>query len=332
MLNKGVASKERKWRSCLEPMIFLKSPNFWYSKPNILQKIVLGPIAGVYSYISTRNYWGRYRYKSEKSRVIAVGGLTLGGSGKTVVTKSICEFLKSKNKKVAVLSRGYGRSSVETLVVDNKIHSYKDVGDEPLLLSYSVPVYVGKDRSKSAKLAEQDGFEFLILDDGISQKYLQPDVKLLVIDQEQGFGNGEMFPLGPNRLDFEKIKADINGIILLGKEKTNLLNENIFFGRIQEDLSRICGKIIAFCGIGYPDKFFRSLQKFDLIRTVTFPDHYPFSENDIMKLITEADAQNAQLVTTEKDLMRIPLKYRNKILSIPVKIVWDDDISTFLSF
>ncbi|MDR0678434.1 MAG: tetraacyldisaccharide 4'-kinase [Holosporaceae bacterium] len=317
-------------------MIFFRTPKFWYENPNILQKIFLKPIANIYSHISTKNYWKDYRYKSLKTKVIAVGGITVGGSGKTMVVQSICEKLKEKNKRVAVLSRGFGRLSEETLLVNSKIHSYKDVGDEPLLLSSSTLVYVGKDRSKSAKLAEQDGLEFLILDDGITQKFLKPDIKLIVIDEEQQRrGNNEMFPLGPNRLDFNKIKSDINGIIVLGQHpQPHFIDDKIpvFLGEIQFDFSQIKEKVVAFCGIGYPDKFFNSLKNIDVIKKVIFPDHYPFSEKDLSRLVAEAESQNAQLVTTEKDLMRIPLKYRSAIAILPIKIIWKNSIDPLFAF
>jgi tetraacyldisaccharide 4'-kinase len=302
-------------------MIFFRTPEFWYRKPNAIQRLILGSIANIYSYISTRNYCGDYFYKSSKARVIAVGGITVGGSGKTLVARFLAEFLQSQGKKVAVLSRGFGRSSNEILKADNSIHSYKDVGDEPLLLSHFVPVYVGKNRAKAAQSAEDDGAEYLILDDGISQKYLKPDLKLIVVDSEQRFGNGEMFPLGPNRLNFEKIKFDIDGIVVLASTDNDffVFNEKIptFFGKIQTSLPKN-KKLIAFCGIGYPEKFFNSLVNCE--EKIAFPDHYPFSNDDIEKLLLKAKNAHAQLVTTEKDIMRIPQNYRDRISVISASI------------
>ncbi|MDR2158104.1 MAG: tetraacyldisaccharide 4'-kinase [Holosporaceae bacterium] len=313
-------------------MIFFQTPKFWYKKPSILQKIFLKPIAAVYSYVSARNYWKGYRHISPKTKVVAVGGITIGGSGKTMVVQSICDILKFKNKKVAVLSRGFGRLSNETLRVDNQIHSYEDVGDEPLLLSYSVPVYVGKDRSQSAKLAERENYDFFILDDGITQKYLKPDLKLVVIDGEQGLGNGEMFPLGPNRLNFEKIKSDVDGIIVLGQNSdfNKFWDGPAFFGEIQQDFSSIKGKILVFCGLGYPDKFFNSLKNFEVVKKVVFPDHYPFPETVLQKLIREAEILGAQLVTTQKDLMRIPSRQSQAIVAVSAKIVWKNPIDALI--
>jgi tetraacyldisaccharide 4'-kinase len=306
-------------------MILPGTPKFWYREPNFIQKLLLQPIAGIYSYISTKNYCGDYFYKSSKARVIAIGGITVGGSGKTPVTESIARFLHSRGKKTAVLSRGFGRSSNKILKADPAIHSYKDVGDEPLLLARSVPVYVGKDRAKSAGAAEIDGAEYLILDDGLTQKYLQPDLKFVVADSRQRFGNGRMFPLGPNRLNFEKIKFDIDGIIVLasGDDDFFVCDEKIptFFGRVQTDFPQNGNRnVIAFCGLGYPDKFFDALK--NCAEKIEFPDHHPFSDEDVEQLLLKAKKIDAQLVTTEKDLMRIPPKYRDKITAISVSIAW----------
>jgi tetraacyldisaccharide 4'-kinase len=317
-------------------MPLFRTPAFWYKQPSFFQKIILKPISSLYSYISTKNYKKDYQHKSSGAKVIAVGGITVGGSGKTMVVQSICEILKSKNRKVAVLSRGFGRLTKETLLVDNKIHSHREVGDEPLLLSHTAPVYVGKNRFESSKLAEaQEGFEFLVLDDGITQKSLEPDVKLIVIDREQRLGNGEMFPLGPNRLNFEKIKADINGIIILGKKGKSFINVGdipVFYGEIQQDFSHLKKRIVAFCGIGYPDKFFNSLVNFEVMERVIFPDHYPFSSDDLEKLHLKAKHFDAQLVTTEKDFMRIPPEYRNSIATVPVRIIWKTPFAAAIDF
>jgi tetraacyldisaccharide 4'-kinase len=311
-------------------MIFLKALKFWYQKPSLPQKILLKPVANIYSYISTKNYWSGYSHELKGIKVIAVGGITVGGSGKTMVVKAVCEILKSKNKKAAILSRGYGRTNTETLRVNTEIHSYRDVGDEPLLLAETAPVFVGKDRFKSAQLAKDEGFDAFILDDGITQKFLKPDIKLVVVDDNQRFGNGEMFPLGPNRLNFEKIKADIDGVIVIGKRKQkNAFGDiPVFWGKILQDFSKIREKIIVFCGIGYPDKFFNSLRNFVVIEKIAFPDHNPYSNEDLERLISTAKIYDAQLVTTEKDFTRIPIKYRSVVIPVPARIAWAESEKT----
>ncbi|MDR0677148.1 MAG: tetraacyldisaccharide 4'-kinase [Holosporaceae bacterium] len=306
-------------------MIFFKTPSFWYRKPNFLQKLLLKPISQLYQCISEKNYRKKYKYKS-KFRVIAIGGMTVGGSGKTPVVESICNIIKSNKQTVAVLSRGFGRSSKETLEVNNLSHSYKDVGDEALMLSRSVPVYVGKDREKSAKLAELKKFDFLILDDGLMQRSLKPDIRLVVIDAQQGLGNGELFPLGPNRLNFSLINDDIEGVIILNGNIDFMLEKiPVFHGDFQYDFSQIKERILVFCGLGHPEKFFNALSSFSIAKKVVFPDHYPFSEEDIQKLISESKSLEATLVTTEKDLVRIPLKYQSLISTVPISIKWKEN-------
>ncbi|MDR0753715.1 MAG: tetraacyldisaccharide 4'-kinase [Holosporaceae bacterium] len=313
-------------------MIFFKAPKFWYHKPSLLQKILLRPIANIYSYISTRNYWGSYGHELKGAKVIAVGGITIGGSGKTMVVKAFCEILKSRNKKAAILSRGYGRINTETLRVNTEIHSYRDVGDEPLLLAKTAPVFVGRDRFKSAKLAENEGFDAFILDDGITQKFLKPDVKLVVVDDNQRFGNEEMFPLGPNRLNFEKIKADIDGVVVIGKQNRkdafNYGDIPVFCGKILQDFSKIRKKIIIFCGIGYPDKFFNSFGNFEVIEKIAFPDHNPYSNEDLERLISAAEIHDAQLITTEKDFTRVPIRYRGFVTPVSARVAWTESEKT----
>jgi tetraacyldisaccharide 4'-kinase len=290
--------------------------------------MLLRPLSWIYSQIAEGNYRKNYTHEYNKSQVIAIGGVTMGGSGKTVVVQKVCEILNGE--KVAVLSRGFGRKSRQTFLVNPLMHSYEDVGDEPLLLSRSVPVYVGKDRAKSAELA--GNFDFLVLDDGITQRSLLPNVKLLVVDAEQRFGNGEMFPLGPNRLNIAWLKFNIDAAIVIGGDSRlavaipELDGIPLYHGTLQQDLSQLNrSRIVAFCGIGYPNKFFRSLEKHvDIVDRISFPDHYPFSTADIEKLLLLGDRLQAQIVTTEKDLVRIPRPYRDNIATVPIKLIWSN--------
>lgn len=317
--------------------MILKTPKFWYdSHPNVVIKYILTQFSKVYSLFMKWHYNKKYKCKLAKSKVIAIGGITAGGSGKTIVAVSLCEILKKINRKTAVISRGFGRSSDKICLVNRKIHTFNDVGDEPLLISQYADVFVGNDRAKSAMLAEREGHNLLILDDGVTQKHLCPDVKFIVVDTSQGFGNGAMIPLGPNRLSFDIIKHDIDAVIIIARdsiEKTDEIQSQIpdsiplIFGYLEEDFSNIKlnERIFAFCGIGYPQKFFNSLhKKLHVVRTLSFPDHHPFSDDDITDLIDEARLCNARLVTTEKDFMRIPKRFHDLISVVSVKIIWKD--------
>ena len=316
--------------------MYLENPKFWNkSSPNFFVRLFLKPLSRVYSKISKMNYEKPYEYISESAKVVAVGAVTMGGSGKTVVTSAICDIFNAANKKNAVLSRGYGRKSNEILLVNPDVHTFEDVGDEPLLLARKSPVIVGKNRGEAMHFANQrfnENFDFFILDDGIMQKSLRPDIRLVVIDSRQKFGNGEVFPLGPNRIFFEDIKHDIDAIIYLRNEGDAFIETEIDFkpvitGIIKQDYSKIDlnQKFYAFCGIGYPKKFFDSLKNLDVVKIKAYPDHYPYSVNAIYRLEDEAQNLGARLITTEKDLMRIPAILRKFITAVPVKIVWDNE-------
>ena len=211
--------------------MYLENPKFWNeSSPNFLIKLLLSPLSRVYSKISKMNYKRPYEYVSENAKVVAVGAVTMGGSGKTVVTSAICDILNMAKKKNAVLSRGYGRKNDEILLVNPDIHTFEEVGDEPLLLARKSPVIVGKNRGEAMHFANHhfnENFDFFILDDGIMQKSLQPNIRLVVIDSRQKFGNGEVFPLGPNRIYFEDIKDDIDAVIYLRNEGDTSMASNI---------------------------------------------------------------------------------------------------------
>ncbi|MDR1335191.1 MAG: tetraacyldisaccharide 4'-kinase, partial [Holosporaceae bacterium] len=167
--------------------MFFKTPEFWFSPPSALLRYLLKPLSTVYATISHMNYEKQYKYKSRWAKTIAVGAITAGGSGKTVVVSAFCSILKAHKKKVAVLSRGYGRKTGHDIgniiKVDPAIHSFEEVGDEPMLLARVADVFVNEDRAMGAQLAEASGsYDFFLLDDGIAQKNIKPDLKFVIID------------------------------------------------------------------------------------------------------------------------------------------------------
>ena len=313
-------------------MIFFKTPEFWYKDPGLLRKLCLKPISEIYRLISNYRYHMPCDVSLHGKKVIAVGGITAGGSGKTVVVGSICKMLKENGKKFAILSRGYGRKVSGALKVDNSVHTYMDVGDEPLMLSKQFDVFVGKNRAETAEMAEEmlGECEYLILDDGLTQRYLEPTKKIVVVNNEQLFGNGEMLPLGPNRLDFEEIKSDIDALLVLKREEDDTVasfeNIPVCYGNIKQNFENISGRVMVFCGLGYPQKFFRIFSNFEVAQTIAFPDHYPYKDEEIRELLAEAFRLKAQLVTTEKDLMRISSKYWPQIKTVGIDVAWESQI------
>lgn len=314
----------------------IKPPKFWYdnSRPSFLVT-TLYPISKIYSFFAELSYKSKYECLEAGAKVIAVGGLTIGGSGKTPIVIALCDLLKEQKKQVAVVTRGYGRISKDLLKVDPRKHTYLNVGDEALLIAKHAEVYVGTNRTECVRLADNDGYNLVILDDGLTQKHIKPNIKLLVIDNQQKFGNGYMLPLGPNRLNFDIIKDDIDAVIIVrtieafgaeGLESEVPSSIPILIAETKFDFSKFASneRVLAFCGIGYAGKFFETLsRKMNIVKKIEFPDHYSYSDDDITDLIDEANLCKARLVTTEKDLMRIHKQYHDFIRAIPMKIKFE---------
>lgn len=328
-------------------MLFLKAPSFWNKTHGVfwcIWYLFLKPISLAYAFFSKMHHNKPYKHKTlNGSRVISVGGCVIGGSGKTVVVSHICGILRSKNLPSAVVMLGYGRAKNDTTVVDHQKHSYCDVGDEPFMLSKrGFDVVVGPDRYTCAKLATNKlKSKVIILDDGFSQRDLQPSINIVVIDSMQLFGNGEVFPLGPNRVDFNSIKHTIDVIIII-KSSTHLSTDSssddfcvtmqlnnpsvkILTAHTQTsiDIDK-SQRVFAFCGIGFPEKFFNSLQDYNVVGTQSFPDHYPYSKNDIEKIIEKSKILNASIVTTEKDHVKIPDEFKRNIIPSKLEILFNN--------
>lgn len=323
-------------------MMLMRAPKFWYSSSNnVFSELVLYPLSKIYSFFAALNYKAKYNYKDSELKIIAVGGITIGGSGKTPTVIALSEMLSNIKKRSVVLTRGFGRISSEVLKVDNKKHVFQQVGDESLLISRYVDVFVGTDRAKCARMAKKLGHDLMILDDGLTQKYIQPDVKLVVIDNQQGFGNGYMLPLGPNRLSFNIIKGDIDAVIIIKtfqyenaeKIKSEIPESiPIIFAYPKYDFAQVKPgeRCLVFCGLGYPEKFFRILDdKMHIVKRVEFPDHHSYTDDEITDLLDEANLYKVKLVTTEKDIMRIPKRYHDFISTVPMKIIFNDTAKLF---
>ena len=303
-------------------MIFFSTPKFWYKKnPGIFLRI-LSKIAG-YIHI----FFQKKEYKFKPSiKTIAIGGVTVGGAGKTPIARYLSKILSEKGYKPAICLRGYGRKTEEDIVVDLSKHTFEDVGDEALLLAKEATVIVAKSRKNGHDIAQKLGCDFLILDDGLSQRDILPTVKILVVDGYQGIGNGLMFPFGPLRQAILSTVKDADFAFLSNDDKHNLYNILSAEGkcltcRTVPDLSDIPDNIVAFSGLGMNEKFFASIrQHFNIIEEFGFPDHYPYKEEDIANMAK----LGYQLVTTEKDFQRIPAHLRENVKFVKIELECDD--------
>ena len=312
----------------------LKTPKFWFKNNDEINPLL-------YTLKSLSKLWEfliRFRLKNglwEKMPipVMCVGNLTVGGSGKTPVTMSLQKLLEEMGIKACVVSRGYG-GKIQRPHYVTKNDTYHKVGDEPLILSKNGSIIVSKNKKDGIIKAYNDGFDLVVLDDGFQNSRIKKDLSLVVVDSQILFGNELIFPLGPLREPIQSGLSRADAIVLIDynpsviNRKINKLKRDykvgFFDGLVNE--KKVIGhssnkKVLAFSGIAFPEKFHNSLKrlKYTIVKTKVFPDHYPFTSKDILKLKKLAESKNLQLITTEKDMVRIPKIFHEFIDQIQIE-------------
>ncbi|HEV8013953.1 MAG TPA: tetraacyldisaccharide 4'-kinase [Stellaceae bacterium] len=261
---------------------------------------------------------------------ICIGNLTAGGAGKTPVVLSLAALLRARGRKPHILSRGYGGSLTGPLQVEAARHTAGEVGDEPLLLAAAAPTWIGGDRIASAQAAIAAGADILLLDDGFQNPALHYDIALLVVDGGYGFGNGRVMPAGPLREPVATGLARAGAVVMIGDNVSRLA-----FGTVPMLGARLAAvaaadlrgaRVFAFAGIGRPAKFFATLTELGaaIAWIREFPDHHPYRDGELDTLAAAAQAKSATLITTEKDWVRLPAAWRDKIRALEVELRWDD--------
>lgn len=265
-----------------------------------------------------------------KARIVCVGNLTAGGTGKTPVAIAIATELVARGFNVWFLSRGYGGQLRGPAVVEVVRHSAAETGDEPLLLAGAAPTVVSRDKRAGAKLAEQHGAEIIVMDDGHQNFELAKDLSLVVIDAQKPFGNGRMLPAGPMREPVRQGLARADAVVLVGDGNMKVPRVAVpvirvsLVPRTSRDYRGL--RVVAFAGIGQPHKFFDTLKMLGaiLVETRIFADHHAFKEHEIADLKTAARSSDARLVTTEKDFVRLTAEQHQGIEVVPVHAVFEN--------
>jgi tetraacyldisaccharide 4'-kinase len=264
--------------------------------------------------------------------VFCIGNITVGGTGKTPVALWLGRFLVGLGRKPAYLSRGYGGSEPGPLKVEPLDHDADAVGDEPLLLAKVAPTWIGADRVATAKAAIADGADCLILDDGFQNPSLAKTCALVVVDAGVGFGNGRVIPAGPCRENPASGLKRAAAAVLIGNDAHKLgprlaRHLPVFGARLEPRApERLAGRdVVAFAGIGRPQKFFDTLGAMGarVVRRFAFDDHHPYVAADVQPILDEAFALGAVPVTTEKDATRLPPDQRQQVDVVAVDIRWD---------
>jgi tetraacyldisaccharide 4'-kinase len=295
----------------------MRAPGFWWREPGIAARL-LGPPAVLYGALAAR----RMERPGKRSAlpVLCVGNFVVGGTGKTPFAIAVAERLAGLGERPAFLTRGYGGALLGPVIVNPAKHTSRDVGDEALLLARHAETVVARSRPDGARLIEQTGASAIVMDDGLQNPKLSKDFTFAIVDTETGLGNGLCLPAGPLRAPLSDQWKLAQALVLMGpaSEAGRLLEQEaklrglpvIATSLVAEEsvTTRFAGRrVLAFTGIGRPQKFFATLRATGAIVVAErgFPDHHHFSARELDALGAEALQAGAELVTTEKDLVRI---------------------------
>ena len=307
----------------------MRAPDFWLTDGCMAK--ALSPFsllwragAGIRAMTTTMRHPG--------CKVFCVGNFTIGGAGKTPTAIALYHTLHKMGISAHFLSRGYGGKETGPHRVDPMQDAASDVGDEPLLLARTAPTWISRDRGMGAETARNAGAEAIILDDGLQNPSLIKDCSFAVVDSVFGIGNGRIIPAGPMRETLEQGLAKVRAIILIGDGNPPFLKNlpasvPVLRARVVPcNGADFAGRrVLAFAGIARPAKFHDSLRAVgaDIVATVDFADHHPFRPHELADLRQRAASLNAELVTTEKDLMRLPVAARNDIRTLDIVLEFE---------
>ncbi len=314
----------------------MRAPDFWAPQARPGERFVacaLSPLSAAFSIAGCARQCLTRSWRAAVP-VICVGNLNAGGAGKTPCVLSIVERLATRSIDAHVLIRGYGGSATGPINVDPTRHDSRAVGDEALVLGAAAPTWVGGDRRAAARAAIAAGAQVLVMDDGFQNPSLVKDLSLVVIDGGYGFGNGRVMPAGPLREPVARGLARAQAVVLVGDDRTNVT------ARLDDRLPLLRARlapapggpelegraVVAFAGIGRPDKFFETLDDGGarVVARHAFADHHPYKKYELTRLVAQADAAGARAVTTEKDAVRLPAAERERIDILRVRLEWAD--------
>ena len=286
----------------------LKKPKFWdYKKPNIIAYLLL-PIAFLIQiFVSLFRKTNAQKFKI---KIICVGNIYIGGTGKTSLSIKLNQILNQKKIKSCFVKK-----------------FYKNQVDEQNLLRNNGKLFISSKRIDAITKAEKENYDVVILDDGLQDKSIEPDINLVCFNNANWIGNGMTIPAGPLREKIDNLKyyehIFLNGNLEnLEKIKEEIIRVNskinIHIGKYEPvniDEFNKEDKYLVFSGIGNHKTFISMLNNngIKIIKDIEFSDHHKYKKNEIDKIINEANRLSCKLITTEKDFLRLEKNFINKI-------------------
>ena len=307
----------------------LTKPKFWdYQKPNFLSYILLPftlPIIINNFFLNSK----KNIKKNSKPKKICIGNIYIGGTAKTPLTIKIYQILKNLSVKTATIRK-----------------FYRNHYDEQKMLSEKTILYCEKTRNSALNMAIQDNVDVVIFDDGLQDKEINYDLKIVCFNSIKWIGNGFLIPAGPLREKIDSVSkydlAFLNGNeknnsilkLLLKKYNTNIKIFESKYKAINIKQFNINEKYIIFSGIGNPENFKQTLvdNNIKITKEIIFPDHHSYTQKDIDYIRFQATNNNSKIITTEKDYMKIK-SFKNddiKYLKIELDIKNEDKLIEYL--
>lgn len=292
----------------------MREPAFWWRPPGLMSSL-LAPLGTAYGKIAEQRMLKRGTPAGIP--VICVGNFTLGGAGKTPTALMIVSVLREMGATPYCLTRGYGGGLEGPHLVDVEKDSAASVGDEALLLARAAPTVVSRNRVQGAAFAKAGGATVIVMDDGLQNASLAKSLTIAVVDGRRGIGNGQVFPSGPLRapLDVQMTRCDALLVVGDGEGAQEVVSHAgtrpVLHGRLAPDEAAIGAlqgrKVLAFAGIGDPDKFFATVEScgIAIAERRAFADHHRFTAEEAAELVMAAEHDGWSLLTTEKDHARM---------------------------
>ncbi|MBV8682064.1 MAG: tetraacyldisaccharide 4'-kinase [Caulobacteraceae bacterium] len=324
----------------------IRTPRHWYRREGSgfrATKAILLPLSWIWTGVTARRI-RRTTPADPGVPVICVGNLTLGGVGKTPIVRALAARLAAEGQLVHILTRGHGGRLAGPLRVDPETHTAVDVGDEALMLARDgLPVWIARDRLAGAKSATAAGAQAVVMDDGHQNPRLAKALSLVVVDgetrdDEWPFGDGAVFPAGPMREPLAAGLARADAVILLlpadlpepdPRLLALLQSKPVLIARLEPIAPPLAGPQLGFAGIGKPWKFERALiaAGASLVDFAPLPDHAAVPQATLRLLADRAQVLGASLITTEKDWVRLPPAWRDRVAAWPVAARFEDEVA-----